>query len=273
MSVKWGSLASITLLLCSTTWAGVSPFSGEWVNKAGDSSDFSKLEIAGSGSQLSVKASGSCKTADCDWAPTLGTVYADDTHADMDSAAKLLVALFPTNQGEKLVLMKQPAQYQLQIQVLTRYRGNTESNYVKTYSFERTDIPKEPVADKAKPEDGDTANPTAQAHNTPALTTPEQLSPGNGKTLYNYPRNTTLTWKEVPGAAAYGIEVDCFNCCQFNKWCSTLGQPWLQENKITATRYTFEFIGPQAARWRVWSVGADGAISEKSPWRNFKYGH
>jgi len=31
---------------------------------------------------------------------------------------------------------------------------------------------------------------------------------------------TTVTWRPVSGAAAYGVEIDCFHCCQVNRWCS-----------------------------------------------------
>jgi len=173
------------------------------------------------------------------------------------------------------LFLKRSGEYEITAQVLTRYRASTENNYAKTYVFERVDIPKEPVA--AAPDAAGTT-PNGEAAAAPPtdntqLGAPQLVSPGNGKTLYNYPRKTTLTWKALPNATAYGLEVDCFNCCKFNQWCSTQGGSWLLESNLTnTTSYTFDFIGPQPARWRVWGINASGQPGEKSSWYQFKYG-
>ncbi len=252
---KW--LACLFLLLCATVIASTSQFTGEWDNTNAGASDFSKLIISGSGPKLSIKASGSCKTAACDWAPTIGTIYADSIHSNMAGSAQLLVGLFPTNQGEKYLLLKPTGPHRLRGEVLTRYRNSVQNNYVKTYLFTQKNVPKEKGDKKA-------------AADLP-LPPPRLVTPKNGKTYYHYPRKTLLKWKPVKGASSYVVEVDCYHCCRYKQWCSTLGHPWLEEKNITNTQFLFEFIGPQTARWRVWAVSASGTDGYKAPWQKFKY--
>jgi hypothetical protein len=100
---------------------------------------------------------------------------------------------------------------------------------------------------------------------------PKQIAPANGSTFNNYPRATTLTWSPVPGAATYSVELDCFQCCEANKWCTAVGKTWQVVTKITANAYTFDWVGAQPGRWRVWAVGPKGGRGRKSPWSEFVY--
>jgi hypothetical protein len=107
-----------------------------------------------------------------------------------------------------------------------------------------------------------------------ALPAPEQMWPEDGRSFDNYPRTMALRWKPVPGAASYGVELDCLNCCEPGKWCSDLGKPWKVAHKIPAANspgYKFVFVGAQPGRWRVWAAGKDGQEGEKSPWRTFRF--
>jgi len=38
-----------------------------------------------------------------------------------------------------------------------------------------------------------------------------------------------------------------------------------------ATEYTFEFVGAQPGRWRVWPVNKQGKRGNPSEWRTFRY--
>ena len=98
---------------------------------------------------------------------------------------------------------------------------------------------------------------------------PQQSSPADGSVFSNFPRVTTVTWKAVSGAAGYGVEVDCFQCCQSNRWCSDVrGNPSF---RVDGTSYTFTFFGAQPGRWRVWAVDANGREGTKSGWWTFTY--
>jgi hypothetical protein len=109
-------------------------------------------------------------------------------------------------------------------------------------------------------------------HPTPVdLMTPVQASPPDGVTYDVYPRTTKLVWNPTPGAQTYGVEIDCFHCCSNNQWCADVGRPFRVVRDLTQTDYTFDFVGAQPGRWRVWAVYASGQESQKSPWRGFTY--
>jgi len=109
------------------------------------------------------------------------------------------------------------------------------------------------------------------APNIIKMSTPVQLSPKNESVYSNYPRTTTLEWSPVPGAVSYTVEVDCYHCCQDNKWCTDIGRTWMVIPDVTTTNYTFDFVGAQPGRWRVWAVNANGQASLKSQWWYFTY--
>ncbi len=95
------------------------------------------------------------------------------------------------------------------------------------------------------------------------LTAPVLVAPTNGTVLDHYPRTTTLQWQAVSGAASYMVEVQYDG----GGWA-----PWKMEN-VTDTDYTFEFVGAQPGRWRVWAVAPDATEGPKSPWWTFEYTH
>ncbi|MCK4528327.1 choice-of-anchor D domain-containing protein, partial [candidate division WOR-3 bacterium] len=104
-----------------------------------------------------------------------------------------------------------------------------------------------------------------------AILTPTQLSPADGSVFSNYPRKTTLEWSAVPGATSYTVEIDCYHCCQSGKWCTDVGKTYKLVPNIKATSYTFNFVGAQPGRWRVWAVDAIGQERPKTGWWEFRY--
>jgi eukaryotic-like serine/threonine-protein kinase len=104
-----------------------------------------------------------------------------------------------------------------------------------------------------------------------AVGAPRPISPANSISFSHYPRTTTLAWSSVPNAESYTLEVDCYHCCQQNSWCSDIGKFWKLVPGLTATSYTFDFVGKQPGRWRVWSVDPYGYRSPKSAWQYFTY--
>jgi hypothetical protein len=85
------------------------------------------------------------------------------------------------------------------------------------------------------------------------------------------PRTTVASWTTQPGAASYIVEVDCFHCCGDNRWCTDIGSKWKIERNIRTTTYSFDWVGAQPGRWRVWSMDANGRQGPKSDWTNFDY--
>ena len=103
------------------------------------------------------------------------------------------------------------------------------------------------------------------------LPAPRLLSPANGSSFNVFPRRTELRWQAVAGAASYTVEVDCMQCCAAGKWCTDVGQTFRIADGAKDTRYTFDFVGAQPGRWRVWAVDASGRPGPKSDWWEFRY--
>jgi len=103
------------------------------------------------------------------------------------------------------------------------------------------------------------------------LPRPHLISPPDGKIFSRFPRKTILRWSKVPEAKSYTVEIDCFHCCKSNKWCREVGRVFKIVKGIKSTSYTFNFVGAQPGRWRVWAVDAKGKEGFKSEWREFRY--
>lgn len=108
----------------------------------------------------------------------------------------------------------------------------------------------------------DTAKPSQEA--TQELSAPNLLSPPDGTQFNQFPRTVTLVWEKVPGASSYKVEIQY----QGGGW-SPLGPV----KSIRATTHTFDFVGAQPGRWRVWAVDADGNEGPKSEWSEFVFTH
>ncbi len=104
-----------------------------------------------------------------------------------------------------------------------------------------------------------------------ALPAPMLQSPPSGKRFSHYPRRTTLSWSPVQGAATYTVEIDCYGCCGANRWCTDIGRTHKMVKSIRSTTYTFNFVGAQPGRWRVWAVDQNGNPGGKSAWWTFSY--
>lgn len=101
---------------------------------------------------------------------------------------------------------------------------------------------------------------------------PVQISPVSGSVFDALPRTTTLVWTAVPRARSYSVEVDPW-CADSNTWCSEVGAADLVrlDVAIEDTTRTFEHVGAQRGRWRVWAVSRNGTTSAKTGWWQFEY--
>jgi hypothetical protein len=112
---------------------------------------------------------------------------------------------------------------------------------------------------------GNVSNPSQK------LPAPVMKSPKNGAAYRHYPRLTKLSWKPVNGAVRYGVEIDCYGCCKAKRWCTDVGKEHQIVPSIFATSYSFNFVGAQPGRWRVWAIDTKGRPGAKSNWRSFRF--
>lgn len=101
------------------------------------------------------------------------------------------------------------------------------------------------------------------------LPAPTLISPDDGYVFDLFPRNMTLRWGTVDGAASYIVEIDCMHCCASGQWCADLGREYKVHKGVTEPYLRTTFVGAQPGRWRVGAVAADGTTSPMSPWREF----
>jgi hypothetical protein len=244
----------LSLLISSMVFANLTDLTGTWINADSNTNGITKVSIQNSGSNITVQAWGKCSPSDCDWGTVSAKAYGSSVTAVLPSSAIALSADFSSSGISNRLLIKR-AGNQLQVQDLTTYTDGRSSRF-STYTFNRQIVPIGPIL---------TIVPLIP------LAIPQQISPANNITFYHYPRTTTLAWTPVDGAASYTVEIDCYSCCQSGKWCSDIGQQWKVVTGLTTTSYTFDFVGAQPGRWRVWAVKSGGQQSAKSGWWDFTY--
>ena len=98
----------------------------------------------------------------------------------------------------------------------------------------------------------------------PGLGTPILVSPADGAVFTNFPRNTTLRWMGVTGAAKYLVEVQCDTCGS---------TPWVPSitTTVTGTSHSFVWVGDNTGRWRITAIAPDGTKGPASGFRTFKF--
>jgi hypothetical protein len=106
-----------------------------------------------------------------------------------------------------------------------------------------------------------TASATFGTTQPTILPAPVLVSPANGKVLFNFPRDTRVTWQAVSGAAKYHLEAEI----NTGSWVPASDQT------VTGTSTTFGFGGDNPGRWRVTAIAPDGTPGTTSGWRTFSY--
>ena len=113
----------------------------------------------------------------------------------------------------------------------------------------------------------------ASATVTSAVAAPALLTPEPGASFEIFPRRTTLTWSAVPGAVFYIVQVDWSPPGATRTWTSdtAAGSGIYIFDEVSALSYTFDFVGAQPGRWRVFAVDQNGQAGPPSNWREFMY--
>jgi hypothetical protein len=114
----------------------------------------------------------------------------------------------------------------------------------------------------------------AQRTRRNGLVAPVQDEPADGAVFGVFPRTMVIRWLPVDSAAHYAVEVDFMQCEGSAATCQDsvgTGSNMYMATRIRGTEHTFDFVGAQHGRWRVWAVGRNDSAGPKSPWREFRY--
>jgi C1A family cysteine protease len=211
----------------------ITDFVGTWLNVDPNTNGIPKIEIGSSGNNLVIHGYGACSPTYCDWGTVTAPFSGNPVTAVYTFSFKVDTLTMTLLPGERLHVNSKNV-----------FTDGSHRDYIADYYF------------------------TKQSQ---SLVAPTQISPANGSVFNYYPRTTTLKWSTVNDATSYNVEVDCYSCCQINKWCSDVGGATRIESNLQTTSYTFDFVGAQPGRWRVWAVDSNGQVGPKSSWRYFSY--
>ena len=241
------------LILTSTTFqapasvASAYSFDGEWVNVNNQTHGVTRLVINEEVANSKIEAWGRCHPNDCYWGKVdLKLVGRSVT----DHSFEYALAVWEHSHATQYMILTRKEQT-MTVETITIFKdGSSRSNYRTREEMRR-------------------ASEVVSGDDTKAIA-PIQISPADGSVFDHYPRKTDLIWAEVPNARSYTVEIDFYS--PNSGWRNRLhpDSPWLARN-ITTTSYTFNFVGAQPGRWRVWAVDADGQEGPKSEWWTFRY--
>lgn len=247
------------------------PLVGTWLNTNSQTSNITRVVVTQEDQDLYIQVFGRCHPTDCDWGKqALAEKGANQYITFFDPQYRVTTMEFTLSNGRLTLLEKsvyrdtrKPAEYTETFRPQTDRTVNIITG--RKIQTKPTTEPGKKPAEK----------PVVIATQRPVLKyisdAPTPLSPDNGKVFNNFPRTTTLSWKPVTGAVSYIVELDCMGCCSAGKWCNEVGKTYKLQSDITRTSYTFDWVGAQKGRWRVWAKKSDGKVTAKSGWREFSY--
>ena len=96
---------------------------------------------------------------------------------------------------------------------------------------------------------------------------PTLLLPENAQTFNIFPRTTRFVWTSVKKAVSYNIEIQFGNFDQ----AGNVNWSFLRKVITVDTTFTYDFVGAQPGRWRVYSINSNKEYSDPSGWFVFTY--
>lgn len=104
---------------------------------------------------------------------------------------------------------------------------------------------------------------------TSPLAAPVPIHPLNGAVLDQTSDTISLTWSPVWGATNYAVEIDGFECCQTENWCTDVGREY-RKSTVNSNGYWLPLANaPVQGRWRVGAVNIIGREGTRSNWQKF----
>lgn len=234
------------LLAAASATAQNDPFLGNWANVDANTGGLTRLSITANQAGPAVHGFGKCQPSDCDWGTTPLALLG---YSAADNNPTRALAVWDTGFSSMYAILHFDGSY-LVTEVYTVFKDNSGRS-----SFRSLNLLK----------------PDTTSSNPSGLAAPQQLQPPDGSVFSNFPRTTALSWTTVDAAATYGVEIDCFQCCQANRWCTDVGGPSLIQEGLARPAYTFDWVGAQPGRWRVWARDASGNKGAVTGWWGFTY--
>jgi TonB family protein len=101
-----------------------------------------------------------------------------------------------------------------------------------------------------------------------SLPGPKLISPPDQAVFDNFTRQLTCRWEASPGAVSYLLEWDYM---YRDVWHAEAEAMPGTAYEVAGTETSFEFVGAQPGRWRVWPVNSSGQRGIPSEWRTFRF--
>ncbi len=243
MKKLWQIVLGAVLITAAASGASLSSYHGSWLGRGG----IKEVKITTIYGAPTVEVYGKCASSACSWGKARLIPYGPSVSSNIARNTVALSAIYRKRFADRLLIIRKIGSIRIRVDVFTRFKDRSgRANYHKRYILRRSEL--------GEP-----------------LEFLRQISPANNKVFNHYPRVTTLVWTPMSHVDHYVVEIDCLHCCRANRWCySVRGRPWKRVN-VHSTSYTFEWVGAQKGRWRVWAVLKNGGRSPKTPWRYFRY--
>lgn len=129
-------------LLASSALAALSDFAGDWTNVNSSTRSLTRLHLAVSGANVTVRAWGKCHPQDCDWGTEPGVPYSPAVGSPPAAAAIAVSTEFTTGFSRSILILRAARGGRLTAQLFTRFTDQSgRSNYSVTERFTRAGAP------------------------------------------------------------------------------------------------------------------------------------
>jgi hypothetical protein len=135
----------VTLFLSSFSFAGVplSNFDGTWANTDAATRGLVKVEIAVSGTNVTVRGWGACTPTPCDWGIKNGVAYASNISTAVASSTEAISAVFTPGFATTTLVIRPLGTGKIEVTNLTQFTdGSSRNNYTTIETFTKVNTVK-----------------------------------------------------------------------------------------------------------------------------------
>lgn len=136
--ISWFStIVILAFPLNQTASAFQNSFVGFWKNIDANTNRITIVDISEIEKRLTIQVWSKCHPRDCDWRREEVTTYSEKSLSGQGVERQVLSAMFKTRFSDALMIIRLVGKDQLEIEVLTRFKGGTISNYRAVYTLIR----------------------------------------------------------------------------------------------------------------------------------------